>query len=84
MNILKAILEDHGQISETDLPKLAAEFPDMPVVIKWAKSPRSKHTASEVIKALSDGAESCGDYAREVFIPAQTTDFLNKVKIALQ
>lgn len=84
MNILKMILEDHGQICEPDLPRLAAEFPDMPVVIKWAKSMRSKHTAQEALKALEDGAEANGDYAREVFIPVQTLDFLNKVKEALK
>lgn len=71
-------------MGEDELATLSKEFPTMPVVIKWAMSPRSLHTAVDAIKAIDDAGHACGDYPREVFLSCETMDNLNKIKLALQ
>lgn len=73
MSILKTIKENHGEIGEVDLINLAKEFPEMPVVIKWSRSPRSVHPANTVAGIIQD-AEANGDFAREVFLSVQTME----------
>ncbi len=70
-NILQVIVENHGQLNASSLARLANEYPNAPVCIKWAKAPREIKKAKEafnLVNAVRD--DETGDYTREVFVCA--------------
>lgn len=67
MKILKHLIENGGNFTSDMLPEFVANFPDMPVVIKFEQKPRKIVTIKDLENEMKL-AERTGDYAREVFI----------------
>lgn len=77
--LLKSILENHGYVSETELPALAKEFPTLQLGIKFGCSRRIALPAREVANEIALRCKyDAMEYVREVFIPCEQYDFLCK------
>ena len=75
MNILNAIIENHGYVTSAELAELVKDYPNMPLVIKWGCSPRSVHPAHEVAAVIKNKMVlDKNEYAREVFLSASQLD----------
>jgi len=76
MKTIADILEHGGNMTEGELAKLVAVFPNARVVVKWESSPRSVGTAKDIQAAIQNNEKNKYDYAREVFFSAESFDAL--------
>lgn len=90
MTILKDIITNWGYIDSNQLKSLAAELPDLPVIIKWGGMPREQLVASKASARIAEVEGNDSDYCREVFLSSKTLDHMaesyltpNFIKLAI-
>lgn len=75
---LKMLLDNHGQLTATDLEDFAKSYPKMYVVIKYGMSERVRILASLALDDVKVKGKR-GNYVREVFISASDLDLIRVI-----
>ena len=76
MKILKEIIEQLGCVTSAQLRVMEAEYPRVPLVIKWGYKNREQFFAAEIQSKINEEKE---DHVREVFMSTKTLRYIENL-----